>query len=121
MVRKLKIKNYYFDKYFILTFYIEGIFFDNIYIFAKIIREIYVTDGFKINISINVNIFTSKRTIIDFIIQFIKINNYRNIFNLIKFYTHFSFIKRIIKKLLRIILLSRVTTLIIVIFFNKLL
>ena len=41
---------------------------------------------------ININIFTLKK-IINFITQFIKINNYREIIIFINFYARFEFIK----------------------------
>ena len=74
---------------------------DDIYIFVKITREIHVVDNFKIKI----DILISKRIIIDFVTQFIKINNYRNIIISINSRARFESIKRIIKSFNKIILI----------------
>ena len=121
-IRGLRFKIYYSNKYIIFIFYIKGILldFNDTYIFAEITREIHIIDNLKINIFININIFTSKRIIIDFATQSIKINNYRNIFILINSHTRFNLIKRIVKLLSRIILSPRVITSITVIYTKKL-
>ena len=69
-IRGLKVKNFYLNKYIIFIFNIKGVLpdFNNIRIFVKIIREIYIVDNLKINIFININIFILKRIIIDFVI-----------------------------------------------------
>ena len=87
----------------------KKILFNNIRVFAQIIREIYIIDNFKIEILIEVDILISKRIIIDFVIQAIKIDSYRNIVVSINSRARFESIKRIVKLLSRIILLSRAT------------
>ena len=67
LIRDLLFKIYYFNEYVIFIFYMKGIFLDNIYTFAKITRKIHVINNFKINIFIEINVFTSKRTIINFV------------------------------------------------------
>ena len=69
-IRGLKFKIYYSNKYIIFIFYIKKAFpdFNDTRTFAKITRKIYIIDDFKINIFINIDIFTPKRIIIDFII-----------------------------------------------------
>ena len=69
-IRKLRFKIYYSNKFIIFIFYIKEVFFNNndIRIFAKIIREIYIIDNFKINMLIDIDIFILKRIIIDFIV-----------------------------------------------------
>ena len=89
----------------IFIFYIKGVLLDNNRIFIKITREIHVIDNFKIKIFIEINIFISKRIIINFITQFIKINNYRNIIIFINSHIRFEFIKRAVKSFNKIILL----------------
>ena len=70
LIRGLGFKIYYSNKYIIFIFYIKEVLldFNDIYIFAKITRKIYIIDNFKINIFIDTNIFISKRIIIDFAI-----------------------------------------------------
>ena len=70
---------------------------------------------------IKTNIFILKIIIIDFVTQFIKINNYREIIILINFRARFEFIKRIVKLIFYIILFFRVIILIIIIYVNDLL
>ena len=70
---------------------------------------------------IKTNIFILKIIIIDFVTQFIKINNYREIIILINFRARFEFIKRIVKLIFYIILFFRVIILIIIIYINDLL
>ena len=69
---------------------------------------------------IEANIFTLKKMIIDFVIRFIKINNYREIIIFINFYTRFEFVKRIVKLIFYIILFSRIIISIIIIYINVL-
>ena len=61
-IREFKFKIYYSNKFIIFIFYIKGVFFNNnnIRIFAKIVREIYIIDDFKINIFIDIKIFILK-------------------------------------------------------------
>ena len=59
--------------------------------------------------------------IINFIIQFIKINNYREIIVFINFRARFEFIKRIMKLIARIILSSYIIISITIIYVNELL
>ena len=69
-IRELRFEIHYSNKYVIFIFYIKEIFpgFNDIRIFAKIIREIYIVDNFKIDIFIDINILILKRIIIDFVI-----------------------------------------------------
>ena len=62
LIRKLRFKIYYLNKYIIFIFYIKEVLpdFNNIRIFVKFIRKIYIINNFKINIFININIFISK-------------------------------------------------------------
>ena len=69
---------------------------------------------------IKANIFILKRIIIDFITQFIKIDNCYEIIIFINFRARFEFVKRIIKSILRIILSPRVIIFIIIIYVNEL-
>ena len=69
---------------------------------------------------IEANIFTLKKMIIDFVIRFIKINNYREIIIFINFYTRFEFVKRIVKLIFYIVLFSRIIISIIIIYINVL-
>ena len=120
-IRGLRFKIYYLNKYIILIFYIKEVFldFNDTCAFAEITRKIYIIDNFKINIFIDIDIFTSKRIIINFVIQFIKISYYRNIFILINSRTRINFIKRIVKLLFRIILLSRIVIFITIIYIEE--
>ena len=93
MIRELKFKIRYFDEYVVFIFYIKNVLFNNIRVFAQIKREIHIVDDFKVGMLIEANIFTLKKMIVDFITQFIKINNYRKIIILINFYARFEFIK----------------------------
>ena len=70
---------------------------------------------------IEANIFTSKRIIIDFVTQFIKINNYREMIVFINSRAHFEFVKRIVKSIFRMILSFRIITFIIIVYVNDLL
>ena len=93
LIKDLKFKIYYFDEYVIFIFYIKNVLFDDIRVFAQITREIHIVNDFKINMFIEANILISKKIIINFITQFIKINNCREIIIFINFYTRFKFIK----------------------------
>lgn len=119
-IRHLRFKIYYFNDYVVFIFYIKDVLFDNIRAFAQIIREIYIIHNFKANILIKANIFIFKKIIIDFVTQFIKINNCRKIIIFINFRTRFKFIKLIIKLISRIILSSHIITLIIIVYVNNL-
>ena len=66
-IRKLKSKIYYSNKYVILIFYIKSILFNDIRTFAQITREIYIVNNLKTNMLIELDIFTLKRIIINFI------------------------------------------------------
>ena len=105
----------------IFIFYLKSVLSNNNYIFAEITREIHIIDNLKIEILIEVNILTSKRIIINFTTQFIKIDNYRNIIIFINSYTRFEFIKRAIKSFNKIILLSYIIILILIIYVKILL
>ena len=109
-IRGLRFNIHHFNEYAVFTFYIKDVLFDNIHIFTQIIREIHIIDNFKINI------FISKKKIIDFATQSIKINNYYNIIVFINSRARFEPIKRIIKSIFRIILSFRFTTSIVVIY-----
>ena len=67
-IRGLKSKIYYFNKYIVFIFYMKDVFLDNIRAFAKITREIYIINNFKMKIFIKIDILTSKRIIIDLVI-----------------------------------------------------
>ena len=67
LIRELRSKIYYSNKYVIFIFYIKGVLLDDIRTFAQIIREIYIIDNFKVGMFIDINIFISKRIIIDFV------------------------------------------------------
>ena len=99
----------------------KDVFSDDTRVFAQIIRKVHIVDDLKINMFIETNIFISKRMIIDFVIQFIKINNCRNMIIFMNSRARFELIKKTIKLSTRIILLSHVTTSIAIIYFDKLL
>ena len=86
----------------------KNILLNNIRTFAQITREIYIIDDFKTDMFIEADILISKRIIIDFVIQVIKINSCRNITISMNSRARFELIKRTIKLLTRIVLLSRV-------------
>ena len=108
-IRDLEFKIYYLDKYAILIFYMKSVLFNNTHVFAKIIREIHIIDDLKASIFIESNILTSKRIIINFAIQFIKIDNYRDIRISINSRARSELIKRTMKVFSRLILSSRST------------
>ena len=121
LIRGLKSKIYYFDKYIVFIFFMKNILFDKTYAFVKITREIYIINNFKTRIFIEANIFILKRIIIDFATQFIKINNYQNIIISINSRARSEFIKRIMKLFNKMILLFYITILILIIYAKMLL
>ena len=78
-IRDLRFKIHHSNEYTILIFYIKNILLDNTRAFAQITREIHIIDDLKANMLIEADILTSKRIIIDFVTQVIKIDNYRSI------------------------------------------
>ena len=66
LIYNLKSKIYYFDKYIILIFYIKSVLSNNIRVFAKISKEIYIIDDLKTNILIELDILILERIIINF-------------------------------------------------------
>ena len=111
LIRDLKFKIHHFDEYAIYIFYMKDVLLDNTRVFAQITREIHIVDDFKANMLIEADILTSKRIIIDFVTQFIKIDSYRDIVVSINSRARFESIKRTIKSLSKIILPSRITIL----------
>ena len=97
LIRELKFKIYYFDEFDIIIFYIKRVLSNDTRAFAEIIKEIYIIDDLKADIFINIDIFISKRIIIDFAIQSITIESYRNITILMNSRVRFESIKRTIK------------------------
>ena len=108
-IRDLEFKIHHFDEYTIYIFYIKDVLLDNTRTFAQITREIHIVDDFKTDMLIEADILTSKRIIIDFAIQFIKIDNYRNIVVFMNSRARFESVKRTMKSLSKIILSSRIT------------
>ena len=119
-IRDLKPKIHYFDEFVVFTFYIKKMLFENKRAFTKIIKKIYIINNLKIGIFIKINIFISKRINIDFVNQSIFINNYRRLIVFMNFRVYLKFIKQIIKILIRIIILFRITIQISIIYFEKL-
>ena len=78
LIRGLRSKIHHFDEYVVLTFYMKEVLPDDHRVFAQIIRKIHIVDDLKIEMFIEIDILISKRIIINFIIQVIKIDNYRN-------------------------------------------
>ena len=68
----------------------------------------YIVNDLKIEIFIEINIFILKRIIIDFAIQFIKINSCRNMIISMNSRARFEPIKRIIKLIIQITLTLRI-------------
>ena len=66
-IRGLRFIIYYFNEYVVFIFYIKGVLFDNIRVFAQIIRSIYIVDDFKTDMLIEADILILKRIIIDFV------------------------------------------------------
>ena len=58
LIRGLKSKLYFFNKFIILKFYIYSTLLDRVIYIAKIIREIYVISDLKVDILIRSNILT---------------------------------------------------------------
>ena len=110
-IRGLRFKIHHFDEYAIHIFYIKDVLFDNTRVFAQITREIHIVDDLKANMLIEADILTSKRIIINFITQFIKIDSYRDIVVSMNSRIRFESIKRTIKSLNKIILSPRITML----------
>ena len=61
-IRELKIKIYHFDEYVVFNFLYKR------RVFVQIIRKIHIVNDFKIDMFIKINIFISKKMIIDFVI-----------------------------------------------------
>ena len=120
-IRGLKSKIYYSDEYIVLIFYIKGVLFDNTRAFVQITRKIHVVDDFKTDIFIETNILISERMIIDFVIQFIKIDNCRDIIVFMDSRARSEFIKRTMKLSTRIMLPSRITVSMSIIYSGELL
>ena len=66
-IRELRFKIYHFDEYIILIFYMKDVLLDNIRVFIKIIKEIYIINDLKIKIFIKVDILILERINIDFV------------------------------------------------------
>lgn len=108
-IRGLKSKIHHSDEFVVLIFYMKGVLSEGNRAFTQITREIHIIDNLKADMLIGSNILTSKRILINFAIQIIKIDSCRDITVSIDFRARLKSIKRTIKSSSRIILLSRTT------------
>ena len=111
-IRDLESKIHHFDEYAVYIFYIKDVLFDNTRIFAQITREIHIVDDLKADMLIEADILTPKRMIIDFVTQFIKIGNCRDIVVPMNSCARFEPVKRTMKSLSKTILPPRITMLV---------
>ena len=115
-IRDLEFKIHHFDEYAVHIFYMKDVLLDNTRTFAQITREIHIVDDLKADMLIGADILTSKRIIINFVIQFIKIGSCRDIVVSMNSRVRFEPVKRTVKSLSKIILLSRITMLVSIIY-----
>ena len=67
LIRELRFKIYYSNKFNIIIFYIKRVLSNGTRAFAEIIREIYIVDNLKTKMLIEVDILILKRIIINFV------------------------------------------------------
>ena len=120
LIRELRFKIHYFDEFFVLTFYMKEMLFDDTRAFAQITREIHIVDDLKTDMLIEADILISERMIINFVTQNLSIDSCRDITVSINFRARSEPIKRTIKSSTRMILLSRITMFVLVVYVDEL-
>ena len=90
------------------------------FIFSLKSYEKFISSTISRLICLSKQTFLFQKKIIDFVTQFIKINNYHEIIVFINSRARFEFVKRIIKSIARIILPSRVIISIMIIYADEL-